>query len=367
MVWKIRRYRRWCYFDYMPMVKITITLVLLMAMLILGFEVGSRVKWNFFSLPSYAAESNIISSWRIVGFREGDWKNILAEVLPVASYLPDYVEDESAGLIITAMKDITSADLTDPQSFFHSQIAYFNSVPVNAEPEFIPEEPEEIVVPESPDYEQETENVIVPAGTKPLVGIYCTHSAESYVPSQGVEKLEGKNGGVFLVAEHLKDTLEHNYGIKAVLSDTIHDYPDWSKSYANSLATLEKMKKDYPSIQIFIDVHRDALTPKDTTTTEIDGTKASKIMFVVGSDTRLPHPNWKQNQDFVQKIANQMEKMYPGLLKGVRVQDGRYNQHVSPHAILLEMGGTENTLEETLQSAEMFAAVINNLVQGGQY
>jgi len=363
MVWKIRRYRRWTNFDYMPMIKIIIVLVFFTAMLILGFETGSRVKWNFFSLPSFAAESNMLSPWRIVGFQEGDWKSILGEVLPVASYLPDYVEDESAGLIITAMKDITSADLTNPQSFFHSQIAYFNSVPVNAEPEFIPEE----IVPEPPALEQETEKVMIPDGTKPLVGIYCTHSAESYVPSQGMEKLEGKNGGVFIVASHLRDSLEHNYGIKVVLSDTIHDYPDWSKSYANSLATLEKMKKDYPSIQLFIDVHRDALTPKDTTTTEIDGIKASKIMFIVGSDTRLPHPNWKQNRDFAQKISNKMEKMYPGLLKGVRVQDGRYNQHVSTHAILLEMGGTENTLEETLRSAEMFAAVINNLVQGGQY
>lgn len=361
MTWKIRRYRRWCYFDYLPIIKIVITLVFFTAMLFLGFEAGSRVKGNFFSLPSYAAESNIISTWRIVGFREGDWKSILSEVLPVASYLPDYVEDESAGLIITAMKDITSADLTNPQSFFHSQIAYFDSVPVNAEPEFIPEE---VTVVEPPAFEQETESVIIPDGTKPLVGIYCTHSAESYVPSQGFDRLEGKNGGVFLVAEHLKDTLVNNYGIAVVLSDTIHDYPDWNKSYANSLATLEKMKKDYPSIQLFIDVHRDALTPKDTTTTEIDGTKASKIMFVVGSDTRLPHPDWRENQDFVEKIAGQMEKMYPGLLKGVRVQDGRYNQHISPHAILLEMGGTENTLEETKRSAEMFAAVVNNLVKG---
>lgn len=362
MAWKIHSHRRRCYFDYLSMIKIVMTLILFIAMLILGFEVGSRVKWSFFSLPSYAAESNVISPWRIVGFHEGDWKSIINEVLPVASYLNNYVEDESTGLIVTVMNDLISADFTNPQSFFNAQIAYFNFLPVNAEPEFMPDE---VIMPMLVDDEEEVkgENIIIPDGTKPLVGIYCTHNAESYLPSQGFEKLEGKNGGVFLVASHLKDTLEHNYGIKVILSDTIHDYPEWTKSYGNSLVTLEKMKKDYPSIQLFIDIHRDASVSKKNTTAEIDSVKASKIMFIVGSDKRLPHPNWSQNRDFAQKIAERMEKMYPGLLKGVRVQDGRYNQHVSPHAILLEMGGTENTIEETKRAAEMFAAVINNLAQ----
>ncbi|MGI6686248.1 MAG: stage II sporulation protein P [Bacillota bacterium] len=358
MSWKIRRYSRWHYFNFLPLVRMTVILVLLASMLFLGFEVGSRVDWNFFT-PSYAAETENMPTWRLVGFHEIDWKGILSKVLPVASYVPDYVEDETTGLIITAMKNITSADLTNPETFFQTQIAYFNAVPVNAEPEFIPEK-ESILEP--PIMEQEVEPIITRSGNKPLVGIYCTHNAECYVPSQGVEKLEGKNGGVFLVAERLKNTLETQYGIPTVLADTIHDYPDWSKSYTNSLVTLQKMKKDYPSIDIFIDVHRDATTPRDTTTTEIDGKKVSKIMFIVGSDTRLPHPAWKENRDFAQRIAHQMEKMYPGLLKGVRVQDGRYNQHISPHAILLEMGGTENSLEETLRSAEMFAEVLNSIV-----
>lgn len=365
MAWKVNKHRQRCNFDYLSMIKIMITLILFIAMVILGFEVGSRVKWSFFSLPSYAAETKMISPWRIVGFQEGDWKSIINEVLPVASYLNDYVEDESTGLILTVVNDIISADFTNPESFFSSQIAYFSSVPVNAEPEFMPDE-DEIIVPEITDDELKSqwEDIIIPEGTKPLVGIYCTHSAESYVPSQGSDRMEGKNGGVYKVAERLQETLEKKYGIAAVLSDTIHDYPDWNKSYGNSLVTLEKMKKDYPSIQLFIDIHRDALVPKKNTTVEIGGIKASKIMFVVGSNKRLAHPNWEQNRDFAQNIADEMEKMYPGLLKGVRVQDGRYNQHVSPHAILLEVGGTENTLEEGKKSAEMFAAVINNLAKG---
>jgi stage II sporulation protein P len=359
MGWKIRRYHRWYFFNYFPVIKSLVFLVFLAAMLLLGFEAGSRVKWNLFIFPSYAAESDVIPAWRLVGFKDVDWKNVFSKVLPLASYSPDYVEDEATGLIITVMKNLTSADLTNPESYFQSQIAYFNAIPVNAEPEFVHEDE---IEPEPPVEEREREQVIGINGHKPLVGIYCTHNAECYVPTQGVEKIEGKNGGVFLVARHLKNTLEKKYGIPAVLNDTIHDYPDWSKSYTNSLVTLEKMKEDYPSIEIFIDVHRDATTPRDTTTTEIGGKKVSKIMFVVGSDTRLPHPRWKENYAFAQKLAHKMEEMYPGLLKGVRVQDGRYNQHISPGAILLEMGGTENSLEEAERAGEMFAGVLNSII-----
>jgi stage II sporulation protein P len=358
--WKIRRYHRWYNYNCLPQLKFFATLLFLILMLILGFEAGSRVQWNFFMLPSYAAESGLRTTLRLVGINEIDWKGVVSKVLPVASYLPDYVEDESTGLIITAMKDLTSADLTNPESFFQAQIAYFNSVPVTAEPEFMPDD---VIMEQPAVLEPERDQPITRKGNEPLVGIYCTHNAECYVPTQGVEKIEGKNGGVFLVAQHLKNTLEDKYGIQTVLSDTIHDYPDWSKSYTKSLVTLEKMKKEYPSIDIFIDVHRDALTPRDTTTTEINGEKVSKIMLIVGSDTRLPHPRWKENRSFAQRIAQVMDKMYPELLKGVRVQDGRYNQHVSPHAILLEMGGTENSLEEAKKAAEMFAGVINSIIE----
>lgn len=355
MAWKICRSRRRTYFYDLKIIRIFVIAGILFGMLFLGFEAGSRVK---------AAETEKTSAWRLVGFQEGDWQKMISQVLPMASYMPDYVEDESAGIIITAMKDITASDLNNPVSFIKNQIAYFDARAVNAEPEFIPEPGSEAEPPAiEPDAKLEPDKGIIPDGTQPLVGIYCTHSAESYLPSQGAEKLEGKNGGVFMVASHLKETLEQEYGIKAVLSDTVHDYPDWSKSYANSLKTIENMKRNYPSIQLFIDVHRDANTPKDSTTVKIDGQKTSKIMLIVGSDHRLPHPAWKKNRDFAQNVAAQMEDLYPGLLKGVRIQDGRYNQHVSSRAILLEMGGTENTLEETKRSAEMFAGVINNMAK----
>ena len=195
--------------------------------------------------------------------------------------------------------------------------------------------------------------------SKPIVALYCTHSAETYPPTDGVEKLNGKNGGVHQVAQTLYDHLI-SLGIPAVVDDTIHDYPDWSSSYSNSLKTMQKMKEKYPSLVMFVDVHRDANC--GSTIFTYQGGQAAQVMLVVGSDKRSEHPNWEQNLAFAQKIANRMEEKATGILRGVRVQNGRYNQHFSPCAILLEMGSTENSLAEVKTSAAVVAEALVEII-----
>ncbi|MEG1500514.1 MAG: stage II sporulation protein P [Clostridiales bacterium] len=199
------------------------------------------------------------------------------------------------------------------------------------------------------------------ASAKPLVGIYCTHNAEGYLPTQGVAKEAGKNSGIFSVATELQKALAAE-GIGAVLCDTIHDYPDWNKSYVNSLVSMKKMKAENPSLQFFIDVHRDANVGKSNFI-EIDGKKAAKVLFIVGSEKRAKHPNWQQNLAFAQKIGNALESSYPGILRGVRVQSGRYNQHFSPHAILMEMGSAENAQEDVQYSANLLAKILAPIIE----
>lgn len=198
---------------------------------------------------------------------------------------------------------------------------------------------------------------------EPLVAIYCTHNAECYAASSGVSRLEGKNGGVFQVAKELKAALDA-VGVETVLCDTIHDYPDWALSYQNSLASMQKLKAQYPSLEIFIDVHRDAAPIQGTTVYQNEsGEKAAKIMLIVGSDKRLEHPNWQENLGFSQKIGAELEEEYPGIMRGVRVQSGRYNQHFSPKAILVEMGSTENTLTEAKKSADILARALKIVIE----
>ena len=195
----------------------------------------------------------------------------------------------------------------------------------------------------------------------PLVGIYCTHSGETYVPTFGVERVDGRNGGVYEVALQLKESLEA-LGIGVVLIGTVHDYPEWSLSYQNSLASIEKLKAEYPSIEVFVDIHRDALPVGVSSTANAGGVSAAKMMLVVGSDKRVDFPAWRQNLAFAQEIVKMMEDLYPGLSRGVSIQDGRYNQHVSPMAILVEVGSTTNTLQEAKNSAKILAQILYNLL-----
>ncbi len=197
---------------------------------------------------------------------------------------------------------------------------------------------------------------VLPKG-KVLVGIYNSHNAETYEPTDDVDRLPGKNGGVSKVAQVLARSLEEDYGIGTVYAPTIHDYPRWDDSYGNSMDTAKKMLKEYPSIEVLIDVHRDAgIGAKKVIS--VQGERAAEVMFVVGTDQRWEHPNWKKNLEFANRLTAAMDRLYPGLSAGVRAQSGRYNQHLHPHAILIEMGSSFNTLEEAEESAQLFAGIL---------
>lgn len=200
---------------------------------------------------------------------------------------------------------------------------------------------------------------------EPVVAIYSTHSAESYIPYCGKESESGSHGGVYVASGVVAETLTDK-GMPTLVSDTIHDYPDWSKSYGNSLVTATALLADNPSVKIIIDMHRDGGVPKSMTTAEINGKSAARIMLVVGSNQRYEHPNWRQNLAFAQTIGNKTEEMYPGLLRAVKVQNGRYNQHISTHSILVEMGATENTIEEVEYSSVLLANVLEAVLKDMQ-
>ncbi|MDK2820911.1 MAG: stage sporulation protein [Clostridia bacterium] len=196
----------------------------------------------------------------------------------------------------------------------------------------------------------------------PLIAIYNTHNAECYKPSEGSSKVPGKNGGVSKVAKTLADTLYKDYGIAVVHSTTIHDYPDFTKSYTNSKETLKHILAENPSVIVALDIHRDAGLPKPPVV-EINNQKVAQVLIVVGSNARLEHPNWRQNEEFAHKLAKKMEELYPGLCRGVRVLKGRYNQHLLPKALLLEFGSDNNTLEEAKNSARLMAHVLAVVVK----
>lgn len=201
---------------------------------------------------------------------------------------------------------------------------------------------------------------VTPAG-KPLVGIYHTHTSESFIPWSGVtHRPAGQRGDVGDIVE-VGDALGKRlaqYGVGAVQSKAIHDSPSFMKAYGPSEITAKKMLADNPSLQMIFDIHRDA-GKKENFTVMVNGQPAAKIGIVVAMGQQdLVQPHWQQNHAFAKLIESKLNQHFPGISAGIKLEDWRYNQHLHPRALLIEVGCQENTKEEVIRSIELFGDVI---------
>jgi len=205
----------------------------------------------------------------------------------------------------------------------------------------------------------------------PLVGIYHTHASELYCGSGGTgggvyHVFNSFNTGVLNVGRRLAEGLRMK-GIPVIHMKTLHDSDKWERAYIRSAHTAREMVRRYPSIKLLLDIHRDGVKGVNMTT-EINGQKAARVLIIVTNDKYgLPHPNWRENHKLALQLNARMEAMYPGLSRGVRVVDyARYNQHVHPGALLLEVGNYTDEQKAALVSADLLANVIASMLLGSE-
>ncbi len=202
---------------------------------------------------------------------------------------------------------------------------------------------------------------------EPLVYIYNSHQTESYVSD--FSDTFNINNTVYLGSYILKEYLS-DLGINALVEDNsivdVLNTNGWkyNSSYKASRILLEQAKKDNPSLMFFIDLHRDAGS-YERTTTEIDGVKYAKMMFVVG----LKHENYQPNLDLANALNEKIKAIDPSLTRGVLQKDnaganGIYNQDFDPNTILIEVGGQYNYIEEVNNSLKVFARVLYDYLKG---
>jgi len=198
---------------------------------------------------------------------------------------------------------------------------------------------------------------------KPLVGLYFTHTAESFVPTAGTtHRPGGQRGDIVDVGEALSKRL-NTYGIGTVQSNNIHDYPSFMKAYGVSEITVTKMLAEHPSLQMLFDIHRDA-EKRENYIANINGTPVAKIMIIVTTGQQgLIQPHWQQNHAFAKLIDAKLNQRYPGLSRGIRMDDWRYNQHLHPRALLIEVGCQENTKEEAERGIELFGDIVAEIIK----
>lgn len=209
----------------------------------------------------------------------------------------------------------------------------------------------------------------------PLVLIVHTHTSESYTPSEKynyipseTDRSQDTNFNMVSVGREVYALL-CEAGINTIHDESINDYPSYNGSYNKTLKLIESYTQKYPSIQIVLDIHRDAIVKSDGTkikvSADVPGVDASQVMLVVGTDqSGLSHPTWKKNMSFALKLQYKMNELYPTLARPVNLRKQRFNQHTAPGALIVEVGTNGNTLDEAKEGAKLFARalieVLNN-------
>ncbi|SDK41282.1 stage II sporulation protein P [Natronincola ferrireducens] len=188
------------------------------------------------------------------------------------------------------------------------------------------------------------------------VGLYTTHSAEAYVPTDGSESIE-EGGGIKKVAEQLKNSFEAN-GVEAIFDNTNH-IPHDAGAYKRSRRTATQLMRDH-GVGALIDVHRDAV-PVEQYATEIEGEEASLVRLVVGRRNQ----NFAANEELAVQVKAVADEMRPGLIKDIFYAKGDYNQDLTPRAMLVEMGTYQQPRQLPERSAGYLAEVVTTALFGG--
>ncbi|WP_270182581.1 stage II sporulation protein P [Alkalihalobacillus sp. CinArs1] len=347
--------------------------------IVAGFISSSETKYRFSSsmmhdwVTSFSNEAII--------YAMGTENHYLTQVLPAGS--------EPPALSLVAFQFITSIKPGDIRSLLGSELpgfalydakihvagegTSFANLPVESVPPLndllierdVPSDKLTIQDPKKP--------VTPPVQTtngKDVAFIYHSHSYESYLPLLGLEG--NKNGdlandgktNITLVGKMLGEALE-NRGIGTVVDESnigaLLNEKGWQhgKAYDVSRTIVQSAMSSNSDFDMFIDIHRDALRKDDTTVT-INNEKYARTVFVIGEE----NPNYEKNLKLAKELHNALKEKYPGLSRGVigkkgqRV-DGVYNQDISPNAMLIEMGGVDNNLEELSRTVEAIADVLS--------
>lgn len=201
-------------------------------------------------------------------------------------------------------------------------------------------------------------------GDAPQVLIMHTHTTESYerqtldwFDKNFNSRTTDNQYNVCRVGDEIEKQLKAA-GIGVLHDKTLHDYPTFPGCYDRSAGTVQNYLKQYPTIKVVLDVHRDAIEQKDGTriapVANVNGKNAAQVMIISGCDDgTMGYPNYFQNLKFAALLQSQMEADYPGFARPLLFDYRKYNQHLTTGSILLEMGGHANSMEEVIYAGEL--------------
>ena len=246
---------------------------------------------------------------------------------------------------------------------------------------FSPEEAAELEVKYGGDYRPDLGELLARpveldfSGEEPRVLIVSTHATEAYAMEAGWEYTPSSEArtldtdyNVIRVGSRLAELLRAE-GISVIHDTTLNDYPSYNGAYGQAASRIQSMLEQYPSIQMVIDVHRDAIADEEGnqigTARTVNGVDCAQVMLVMGTDEGgLSHPDWEGNLSWALKIQKIMDEQAPGLARPLNLRTERFNENMTPGSILLEVGTAGDTLQEALTAVELFAGALITAMEG---
>lgn len=205
-------------------------------------------------------------------------------------------------------------------------------------------------------------------GEGPQILIYHTHSQEGFADSVPGDS----STNIQAVGERLAKILENTYGYRVLHHTAEYDKDGRDDAYAKALPGVEQILKENPSIQVIIDLHRDQMPEHTRLAMDLDGRPTARFMFfngisrtkTTGDIAYLYNENLADNLAFSFQMQLKAVEYYPGLTRKIYLKGYRYNMHLRPRSLLIEMGAQNNTLEEALNACDPLAHILDMVLSG---
>ncbi|MBM6666926.1 stage II sporulation protein P [Lacrimispora saccharolytica] len=207
---------------------------------------------------------------------------------------------------------------------------------------------------------------------QPQILIYHTHSQEGFADS-----VEGDTSTTVIgVGDYLVQLLQERYGYQVLhITDTfdiVDGQLDRSAAYNYAEPVISQALQEHPTIEIVIDLHRDGVDESKHLVTEVNGKPTAQVMFFNGLSrtnqngeiSYLPNPYIEDNLAFSFQLEYLAKQYYPEYTRCIYLKGYRYNLHLKPRSLLLEVGAQTNTVEEAKNAMEPFADLLYKVLSG---
>lgn len=207
---------------------------------------------------------------------------------------------------------------------------------------------------------------------QPQILIYHTHSQEGFADS-----VEGDTSTTVIgVGDYLAQLLQERYGYQVLhITDTfdiVDGQLDRSAAYNYAEPVISQALQEHPTIEVVIDLHRDGVDESKHLVTEVNGKPTAQVMFFNGLSrtnqngeiSYLPNPYIEDNLAFSFQLEYLAKQYYPEYTRCIYLKGYRYNLHLKPRSLLLEVGAQTNTVEEAKNAMEPFADLLYKVLSG---